>query len=127
MRLFLDAHLSARRICVSLRQAGHDVRAADEERALDGWTDDEILALASGEGRIMVTFNLRDFPRIAQEWAEAGRPHAGCAIIVGMDHSEFGAILRTLEAVLAARPNQESWHDYTTFVSRQTKGAPHGT
>ncbi len=127
MRLFLDAHLSARRIGVSLRQAGHDVRAADEERALDGWTDDELLALASGEGRIMVTFNLRDFPRIAQEWAEAGRPHAGCAIIVGMDHSEFGAILRTLEAVLAARPNQESWHDYTTFVSRQTKGAPHGT
>lgn len=126
MRLFLDAHLSARRIGVSLRRAGHDVRTADEERALDGWSDDDLLALAAQEGRIMVTFNVRDFPRIAQEWAESGRPHAGCAIIVGIDHSEFGTILRTLEVVLSARPIQEDWHDYTTFVSRRTQDAPHG-
>jgi hypothetical protein len=124
VRLFLDAHLSARRIARVLRQAGHDVRAADEERALDGWSDTDLLALAAREDRIMVTFNVHDFPRIAREWAEAGEQHAGCAILVGMDHSEYGTILRVLEGMLAARPQQEDWRDYTTFVSRRSASTP---
>jgi hypothetical protein len=108
VRLFLDAHISAHRLGQALRRAGHDVRSADEERALDGWTDADLLALASQEGRIMVTFNVRDFPRLAREWAEAGRTHAGCAILVGIDHSEFGTILRVLERVFTARPDSPS-------------------
>jgi hypothetical protein len=118
VRLFLDAHVSARRIAEALRRAGHDVRAADEERALDGWSDADLLALASEQERIMVTFNVRDFPRITQEWAEAGRHHSGCVILVGIDHSEFGTTLRVLEAAFASRPRQEDWRDYTAFISR---------
>jgi hypothetical protein len=118
VRLLLDAHVSGRRIAGTLRQAGHDVRAADEERLLDGWSDEDLLALATSEDRIMVTFNVRDFPRIAQRWAEAGRHHAGCAILVGIDHSEFGAIVRVLNATLSGRPRQDDWYDYTCFVSR---------
>ena len=72
----------------------------------------------------MITFNVRDFPRIAREWAEAREQHAGCAIVVGIDHSEYGTILRTLEGILAARPHQGDWLDYTTFVSRHTTIAP---
>lgn len=126
MRLFLDAHLAARRIARVLRQSGHDVRAADEERALDGWSDSDLLALAARADCIMVTFNVRDFPRIAREWAEAGKQHTGCAILVGIDHSEFGTILRVLEGVLAARPQQEDWRDFTTFVSRRSGNVPAG-
>jgi hypothetical protein len=66
VRLFLDAHVSARRIATALREH-HDVRAADEERELDGWQDERLLALASEEGRIMVTFNVADFARITAE------------------------------------------------------------
>jgi hypothetical protein len=99
MRLFLDAHVSARRIATALRDSGHDVRAADEER-------------------IMVTFNARDFARIAQEWAGEGRHHTGCAIFVAIDHSEFGVILARLAEELAARPDALAWHDYTAFVGR---------
>ena len=66
MRVFLDAHISGRRIAQALRKAGHDVRAADEERGLDGATDDELLQLATDEGRIMITFNVADFPDIAR-------------------------------------------------------------
>ena len=36
MRLFLDAHVSGRVIARSLRESGHDVRAANEELQLDG-------------------------------------------------------------------------------------------
>jgi hypothetical protein len=118
MRLFLDAHVSARRIATALRNGGHDVRAADEERTLDGWEDERLLTLAAEEHRIMVTFNARDFARIAREWAGEGRHHAGCAILVGIDHGEFGVILTRLAEALAARPEPTAWEDYTAFVSR---------
>ena len=97
MRLLLDAHISGPRIAEALRALGHEVRAADEERELDGWADEELLALAGAEERVMVSFDVKDFPDIARRWAEAGRSHAGLAIVVGIDHGEFGTILRTLE------------------------------
>jgi predicted nuclease of predicted toxin-antitoxin system len=118
LRLLLDAHLSGARIAEALRDRGHDVRAADEERELDGWADEALLALAADEGRVMVTFDVKDFPDIARRWAEARRPHAGCAIVVGVDHGEFGAILRALDSLLEERADPGDWRDYTCFVSR---------
>jgi Domain of unknown function (DUF5615) len=119
VQLFLDAHISGPRIATALRAEGHDVRAADEERDLDGATDEELLSLAAGEGRIFVTFDVKDFPVIARRWAEAGREHAGCAIVVGIGHGEFGAILESLGAQLNALSKQEDWTDHTLFVSRK--------
>jgi hypothetical protein len=117
VRLFLDAHVSARRIASTLRHP-HDVRAADEERELDGWEDERLLELATEEGRIMITFNVADFARITTEWAAAGRSHAGCLLIVGIDHAEFGLTLRVIEHALASRSDQESWIDYTAWGTR---------
>jgi hypothetical protein len=104
---------------VALRKAGHDVRAADEERELDGWPDEDLLALAADEDRILVTFDVKDFPVVARRWSEAGRSHAGCAIVVGIDHSQFGTILRTVGRELTARPDQSAWRDYVCFVARR--------
>ena len=123
MRLFLDAHVSGRVIARALRDRGHDVRAANEERALDGWEDARLLELAAAENRIMVTFNVRDFPRIVGEWAAAGRHHTGCLVIVRLDHREFGAILRVIEAALATRPQQEAWRDYVAWASPSSPSA----
>jgi nucleoside-diphosphate-sugar epimerase len=118
MRLLLDAHVSGSRIATALRERGHDVRAADEEREPGGWADEALLALAGEEERVLVTFDVKDFPEIARRWAEAARPHAGCAIVVGIDHSEFGAILRALDQLLEERSDPGEWRDYTCFVSR---------
>ncbi|MBW8060033.1 MAG: hypothetical protein FVQ78_06785 [Solirubrobacterales bacterium] len=118
MRLLLDAHLSGPRLADALRDHGHDVRAADEEREFDGWADEALLALATEEERILVTFDVKDFPGIARRWAEAGRPHAGCAIVVGIDHGEFGTILRVLDRLFEERSDPGAWRDYTCFVSR---------
>jgi hypothetical protein len=115
--LFLDAHASARRIATALRKQ-HDVRAADEERELDGWEDERLLDLASADGRILITFNVKDFARIASEWAAGGRSHGGCLLIVGSDHAEFGLILRVIEHALAARSDQAAWIDYTAWGTR---------
>jgi hypothetical protein len=118
VKLFLDAHISARRVAAPLREEGHDVRAADEELYLDRFPDEELLSIAAFEGRIFVTFDVKDFPVIARRWAEAGRAHAGCAIVVGIDHGEFRAILETIAAALTARPNEVDWTDLTLFLSR---------
>lgn len=120
MRLFLDAHVSARRIAAALREQGHDVRAADEERELDGWEDERLLELATTERRIMVSFNVKDFARLATEWAAAGTEHAGMLLIVGVDHAEFGLMLRIIEAALDARPTQGAWIGYAAWGTRAT-------
>jgi len=122
VRLFLDAHISGPRIARALREAGHDVRAADEERELDGLIDEELLSIAATEERIFVTFDVKDFPVIARRWAEGRRTHAGCAIVVGIDHGEFGAILATIALALAARPRQADWRDLTLFLARTPPG-----
>lgn len=120
MRLFLDAHISAPRIAAPLRALGHDVRAADEERELDGLPDEGLLELAAAETRAMITFDVKDFTVIARRWAESSRSHAGLGIVVGIDHGEFGAILDVLRRELSARPSQSDWTDLTLFICRST-------
>lgn len=109
LRLLLDANLSPKGIGGPLRAAGHDVRSLAAERALEGLDDPDVLALAAAEGRILVTRNSRDFAPLLREWAEAGRPHAGCVLIWSFDHSEFGAISEGLERLLSVRPAQQNW------------------
>ncbi len=89
---------------------------------MDGLTDAELLSIAAGEERIFVTFDVKDFPVIARRWAEAGRAHAGCAIVVGLDHGEFGAILDAIARELAARSQQAAWSDLTLFLARTPPG-----
>ena len=118
MKLLLDAHVSARRIAAPLRETGHDVRAVAEERELDGVTDEQLLALATGETRVMITFDVKDFTVIARRWAEAGRPHAGLGIVVGIDHGNFGIVLDVLSREFSARPQQADWTGLTLFIAR---------
>lgn len=118
MRLLLDAHVSGRAIGRRLREAGHDVLAIGDEKRFDALPDPEVLALATLEERVLVTFNVKDFPAILRDWADEGRGHGGCILMAGMDHSQFGAILRALDAALGQRPEQADWRNLAVFVSR---------
>lgn len=53
-----------------LEAAGHEARALDREPALEDLDDDQVLTVATRDGRILVTHNVSDFPRILREWAE---------------------------------------------------------
>lgn len=120
MRLFLDAHISSRRVARALRAQGNDVRAVDEERALDGLDDSGLLNLAATDDRILITANVRDFLPILRDWAEAGRSHAGCILIANsIRQQQFGAIIAAVAAVLASRPEQLAWRDPVHWLSRQ--------
>lgn len=106
-------------IADGLRKRGHEVLALDEHRELDGMRDEDALTLATLEGRIVVTFNVRDFAPILRQWAGEQRSHAGCMLLVRIAQHEFGIILDRVEAVLSTAPEQEEWVDRAVFVGRQ--------
>ena len=117
MDLLLDAHVSGRRVGRALRTVGHDVLALDSHEALSRLPDGEVLALAAKENRVVVTYNVSDFARLAREWAEAGRTHAG--LILATDPlAGYGAIRRRLERMFAERPDQDEWIDRVEFLGR---------
>jgi len=117
LRVLLDAHVSNRRVGESLRRAGHDVLALDQDEALGSLTDEEVLALAVEEERIVITHNLRHFVPIVRTWMEARRAHQG-VVLVTLAHTDYGAILRGLERAFAARPDQDEWVDHAEFLGR---------
>ena len=111
MRLFLDAHVSGKRVGAALRQLGHDVRAVDEERALEGLSDADLLDLATRDGRILVTCNVRDFVPLIVEGASLGRAHAGVLLVPrGIRHQDFGVLARSTHRTWAGS-DQEDWLD----------------
>ncbi len=119
MRLFLDAHVSGPRIGLALRALGYDVRAVDEERELDGLDDLDLLALATADQRILVTFNLKDFLPILRAWAERGQAHAGCILVASsLRHEDFGILIAGIRQALEAIPDHAAWSDRTHWLSR---------
>jgi nucleoside-diphosphate-sugar epimerase len=124
VRLFLDAHISGRRIARALRERGHDVRAADEERALDGLDDPDLFALAVGDGRLFVTANVKDYLPVLREWGEAGRSHCGCLLVPrSIGQHEFGVIIAGIERAVLAAPDPAAWQDRVIWLSRGATGA----
>ena len=74
MRLLLDEHFSVK-IAQQLRRRGHDVVAVGEFCA--GERDEALLEIATREGRVLLTNNVRDFMPLARRWGEAGQDHSG--------------------------------------------------
>lgn len=119
MRLLLDAHVSGPRVGVRLTAAGQDARALDQELALEGLDDEEVLSLAAAEERILVTHNVRDFPAILREWAAAERSHAGVILVYGIDHRELDVIVRGIERCVELYPEPARWRDLAVVVNRE--------
>jgi predicted nuclease of predicted toxin-antitoxin system len=116
VRLLLDAQLSHRRIAEPLRVRGHDVHSLQTDPALDGLDDEDVLALATSERRIVVTRNSRHFGPLTRLWAEAGRDHAGCILIWSYRHDEYASIIRGVERLLADTPRQKDWRNLVLAV-----------
>jgi hypothetical protein len=94
------------------------VRALDQERALEGLDDEEVLTLACEDRRILVTHNVRDFPGILREWAEAQRSHTGAILVYGIDHGEFELIVRGVEHWFELYPEPAQWIDLAAILDR---------
>lgn len=107
MRALLDEQLSPQ-IAALLRQAGHDVIAVVDRDDLVGRSDRIVFEVATGEGRAMITNNVKDFRPLAAEWLAQGRTHAGL-VLLPSSRTRTRAAVATLadavEAVLRAHPD----------------------
>jgi hypothetical protein len=117
VRVLLDAHVSSRHVGRRLARAGHDVLALDQDETLSRLADEEVLTLAVAQERIVITHNVRHFVPIVRSWVEARRSHHGL-ILVTLPHTDYGAILRRLEQMFAAHPDQDEWVDRVEFLGR---------
>ena len=74
-RRYLDEHIP-KVLALRLREAGFDVLTTDEARHKS--TDDEDqLAFANEEGRVVLTFDSKDYVPLVLRWARERREHAG--------------------------------------------------
>ena len=79
IRFYLDEMFS-QLIARIARGFGLDVTSAHEERR-EGWSDDDQFAVATREGRYIVTQNYADFDRITKRRIAAGLPHPGVLLV----------------------------------------------
>jgi len=90
-RFFTDEDVYAI-VAARLRSANFDA-VSTPEAARIGESDESQLVWATAEGRTVITFNVRDFARLHNDWISAGRKHSG--IVVARQHP-VGVILRRL-------------------------------
>ncbi len=118
-RLLLDEMLSGR-IAEQLRARGHDAQAIVERADLVQLPDDQVLALAAGEQRVLVTLNIADFSTLGARWMSQGRVHAGLMLLstatFPQDRSFVGAVLAALDA--AAQLGELPGPGETRFLAR---------
>ncbi len=94
IRLYLDEDVFPD-LAEAIRQRGFDCISAHEAGML-GRSDHEQLEYASGHGRCIFSFNVRDFYPLSEEWAHAGREHAGIVVTQHREPKRFGWLLREL-------------------------------
>ena len=100
-RLYLDEDV-APELARMLRDRGYDAISVHEIGAL-GLTDDEQLERATGEGRVLLTYNYHDFLPMSEDWFRAGRWHAGIVISYRQyARHEIGTLCRTVVSMLEA-------------------------
>ena len=76
VRLLLD-EMHAPSVAEALEAEGWDVLAVAASTDLRGMPDEELLAHATADGRVLVTENIADFAAIVSRWAAEQRPHVG--------------------------------------------------
>jgi predicted nuclease of predicted toxin-antitoxin system len=119
VRLWLDEMIPAE-VARQLRRRGYDVQAAQEPEHRWAWglEDAEQLQAAARVGRALVTFNLRDFVPLSQQWAEAGREHAGIILVPAREvqPDEIGVLVRRLAALLDATRGDQGLENRVLFL-----------
>jgi predicted nuclease of predicted toxin-antitoxin system len=98
VRLYFDRHIISR-LADDLRTRGYDVLTT-EKAGLDTATDEEQLAFATDEGRAILTFNIRDFAPLHEQWSAAGRSHAGIIVSRQLGSRQYGLLLQRMLRLL---------------------------
>lgn len=114
-RFLLDEHVWHGLIEVG-RRLGLDVMPVQSALAV-GSPDEEVLAFAAQEGRILLTSNARDFGPLAAQWFLAGRSHSGIIVVPGQtDRSLLSNALRLIGQTHSAEFFKDTYRFIQEFV-----------
>ncbi len=118
--LLLDADVPPA-LADALQKLGYDVLAASGDPALGSLSDAELLAEATRQDRVVVTFNVVDFVALTRELARANRAHAGVILIHSrtFKRSDVGGIARHLDALVRSR---RDLRNAVIYLSKQDAG-----
>ncbi len=85
---------------------GHDVVAVAADPALVGLPDEQVLEWATGQGRCLVTENIKDLEILRRAAAARGRAHAGLVYSSPQrfprDQRFVGALVAALDQMITA-------------------------
>lgn len=93
-------------IAQQLRAQGHDVISLVADPALVTLPDDQVLAFAAGEGRALVTANIKDFVPLDGRYRAAGQSHAGLILVSTKTFPQNRRFTTAIAASLAALLSQ---------------------
>jgi len=105
IRFYLDEDSSDGDLIQALRARGIDVTSAFEANMIER-EDLDHLEHASREGRVIVSFNVRDFNRLHREFLTSGKSHSGIVVSRQQSYS-VGEMMRRLLRIVAARSPEE--------------------
>jgi len=119
LKLLLDEMVSPS-IARALRAHGHDVEAVKEHPDWQGLPDPDLVAVARGEQRAIVTSNLRDFRPLHAELITAGSAgHAGFVFVpttYRLTRVDTGRLVSALEVKLAEYPGEHDLANAETWI-----------
>jgi len=114
IRLYLDEDSMQSGLVRVLRARGVDVRTA-LEAGMIGRSDEEHLEYAARDGRVLYSFNIKDFHRLHQDYLARGKSHAG-VILARQQRYSRGGETRRLLALIAAK-SAEQMKNQLEFLS----------
>ena len=97
IKLFLNEDVHTR-LAKALRQRGFDA-ITTVEAGMSGSPDEEQLAFAASQGRVILTFNRSDYARLHKRYAEHGWEH--CGIIVSEQYPIGEPLRRMLNLLMS--------------------------
>ena len=101
-----------RALCQALLERGHDVtRTPTDSMPLDA-SDETQLLRASGQGRVIFTFNIRDFQRLAQI-----HPHHAGILLAAQSSWTLSPLIAALDKLLR-ETNANQWQGRVYWLNQ---------
>ncbi len=111
-RLHLDADTSIRQLQRALAERGHDVTRTPIEWISQAADDAAQLLGATGQGRVIFTFNVREYLALAERY-----PHHSDIMLVAQRHWMLSALITALDQMLTATTAEE-WMGQVNWLFR---------
>lgn len=113
-RLYLDEDSMDQALVRALRARGVDVLTAHEGGMIER-SDPDHLEFATGQGRVLCTFNIGDFYALHIAYLARGRTHAGI-ILMPQQRYTIGEQMRRLLRLVATIPT-DGMENHVEFLS----------